>query len=525
MVGTTSSVPATATANGMVWGAYPAKRGGEDEQAAVQRLEQDSGRKLAVVRDYLLWNSPFPDTFHTWLRDTGHVPIISVRAAKSGGMLVPWASIAAAQPGSALYDEMVSWADRFRDFGAPIYFSFNHEPETAANQALGSPGDFIAAWRRMHDLFVSEGATNVKFMWIMTDYAFFAPKSDRRYAPNWYPGDAWVDAIGADAYNWFNCRAQYNSPWKTLEQIIAPLRDFGLLHPDEEMWVPEWASVEDPSVPGRKAQWIADAQALFKRPDYSQFVGMSYFDSNKRTGCAWPPDTSGSSLAAFRTMGADPFYGGSGVPLPTPPSFVASANTHGQRTTQSLQIPTSVRTGDTMLLFYAANSTSGTVTAPAGWTELQSADPSGLRSRVYARTAIPTDPGSSVTVSSSVSNKGDLTLAAYRSFSAVPVDASAVAVETTPGTQHVAPSITTTQDADWVIAYWVDRSNSNTAFTVPTGLTRRRAATGSSTGHLTSMVADTAAGVAAGPTQAYTAVGTASATSAVMYTIALRPGP
>jgi hypothetical protein len=301
---------ADATPSGILWGAYPGSRAGESDQQATVRLEQQAGRKFDVVRDFLLWNDAFPTSYHTWLRDTGREPIISVRAVTTANKSVLWSSIASAQPGSTIYNQIVGWANKIKAYGGPMYFSFNHEPESATNQRLGTAAQFIAAWRKIHDVFVAQGVTNVKYMWIMTDYSFLAAKSDRRYAQKWYPGDAYVDAIGEDAYNWFTCRTQYNSPWKSLEQIATPFRDFGLQHPGKQMWFAEWATTEDPNQPGRKAQWIKDAQALLKQPSWSQFVGMSYFDSDKRPGCSWPVSSSTASLSAFQGMGADAFYGG-----------------------------------------------------------------------------------------------------------------------------------------------------------------------------------------------------------------------
>lgn len=46
------------------------------------------------------------------------------------------------------------------------------------------------------------GVDNVEFVWIMTDWSFHVPPTDRRHASHWYPGDDVVDHIAADAYNW-----------------------------------------------------------------------------------------------------------------------------------------------------------------------------------------------------------------------------------------------------------------------------------------------------------------------------------
>ena len=223
-----------------------------------------------------------------------------------------------------------------RDYAKPLYFTFNHEPESSASFANGEAPDFIAAWRKFHDIFVARGATNVKFMWIMTDYSFFVGSNARNDASKWYPGDAYLDAMGADAYNWYNCRTGINTPWWTLETIIRPFRDFGAAHPDKELWLSEYASTEDTASPGRKAQWINQAQALFKRSDYAQFHGIVYFDFQGPDNCRWFTDSSTTSASAFRTLAQDAFYGGPDAPPPPPPppsevTFVASAEQQRQQ--------------------------------------------------------------------------------------------------------------------------------------------------------------------------------------------------
>ncbi len=204
--------PAIGTPDGMDFGARVEQRGGEDAQDAVRRVEGEAGRQLDVVREFLVWDSPFPETFHTWARDSGRTMILSVKSRRKDGSYVRWADIAAAEPGSALHTDVVRWADRMRDYGQPLYFTFNHEPESKASRSMGEAGDFIAAWRRFHDVFEERGATNVSFMWIMTDYSFFVGPQARNDASKWYPGDAYLEAMGADAYNWFTCRTGIGGP-------------------------------------------------------------------------------------------------------------------------------------------------------------------------------------------------------------------------------------------------------------------------------------------------------------------------
>src|SRR3954469_18906966 len=114
---------------------------------------------------------------------------------------VSWRQVANASAGSAIHNNIVRWAQTVKSRG-PIMIAFHHEPEAKGSTGYGTSADFIAAYRKVVDIFNAQGATNVHWVWQMTDYAFRVPATDRRAAPKWYPGDAYVDNVGADGYNW-----------------------------------------------------------------------------------------------------------------------------------------------------------------------------------------------------------------------------------------------------------------------------------------------------------------------------------
>lgn len=292
----------------VLFGAYAGR--GTDRQAAVLDLEARLGRSLAGVRVYDLWDQAFPSTYDMWLRDTGHVAFLSVRAKRSNGQDISWRSIANAQPGSALYADIVRWATDLKAYAAPLYFTFHHEPEAAASDANGTNVDYVDAWRKVISVFREQGVTNATFVWIMTSYAFRV--DDDRNADLWYPGDPYVDAVGEDAYNWYDCRPGVNNPWRSLEYVVDPLRAWGQAHPTKPLMLTEYASHEDPAVPGRKAAWIDDARELFKQPGWEQFTTVLYYDRTQKPTCAFWIDSSASSASAVAAMGADPFYARTG---------------------------------------------------------------------------------------------------------------------------------------------------------------------------------------------------------------------
>lgn len=305
----------------LLFGAFPQPKTGQTAQQAVIQLESTIGRKLAAVRVYDLWDTPFPTAFDEWLRDTGHIVALSVKAMRTNKTRISWLDIANAQPGSQLFIEMIGWANRIRDFGGPVWFIFNHEPEEQSNAASGTAQDFIAAWRKVVTIFRQQGVSNARYVWVATSYAF--ERTDARRAALWYPGDAYVDAIGADPYNWYTCRPGINNPWRSLQQIIDPMRIFGLAHPAEDLILMEFGSYEDPSMPGRKAQWFNAAQQLFKQQGWEQYSAILYYNTRGNStypNCVWLIDTSQSSLDAFRLLANDPFYGRTPATDTSPPS-------------------------------------------------------------------------------------------------------------------------------------------------------------------------------------------------------------
>ncbi len=307
----------------ILFGAFPAPRGGQTPQQAVQALEAQIGRQLAGVRVFDLWDSPFPDPYTTWLRDTGHTIFLSVRSKRvNGSRSSSGATSRTRSPGPRSTTRSSAGRTNVKAFGAPMYFIFNHEPEAAASASNGTAQEFIAAWRKVITVFRDQGVTNAKYVWTMTDYAFW--RTDGGRAELWYPGDAYVDAIASDSYNWSNCRPGINTAWHTLEWIATYMRDFGASHPDEQLMLMEWASHDPTATPGRKATWINEAEALFKQPGWEQFTTVLYYHNTLKPTCTFWVDSSASSLAAFATMANDPFYGrteaGGGAPDTTPPT-------------------------------------------------------------------------------------------------------------------------------------------------------------------------------------------------------------
>jgi myo-inositol-hexaphosphate 3-phosphohydrolase len=204
-------------------------------------------------------------------------------------------------------------------------------------------------------------------------------------------------------------------------------------------------------------------------------------------------------------------------------SFVNAASENSNAKVHALVVPAAVQAGDALLLFFAGNNSATAISGPTGWTQLQQSDANGEIGRLWSKVATGTDAGSSVSVSSSLITKADLTIAAYRGTAPSPVAASAAAVDPAVRSTHTTPTVTNPADGAWLTSYWADKSSAATAWTLPTGLVPRSASAGNGSGYITAALADSGAGLGAGLAGGLTATTGVSSSRAVMFTVALAP--
>jgi Glycosyl hydrolase family 26 len=303
----TVSVPAMTSAEAKASGTpapvlFGTAASSAEELASYERL---AGRKIVGYRRYRNWDDRLFDPWQLQVRDTRHIPFSSLKAITNSGRVISWSSIAAATPGSAVYQNMVDRAHEARAYGNTVYLAFNHEPEAVESARNGNAASFVAAWRKIRQVFAAQGATNVVWIWTMTAWAFTEGSADP-----WYPGDSSVDAIAADGYNWNNCRTS-RGRWVSFSTVFQGLRDFGARHPTKQLMVLEFGSVEDNATSGRKAAWWNDARQTLRTSSWGQFSvvltwnGRNY--SERRGNCNFDFASSASSKSAWIGLRQDWF--------------------------------------------------------------------------------------------------------------------------------------------------------------------------------------------------------------------------
>jgi beta-mannanase len=236
---------------------------------------------------------------HAYAQFTSKVPNTRMVTVESGS--ATWSSVASSGPGSALYNNIVRWAQTIKAENHPVMVAYNHEPEASAGGQHGTAAQFIAAYRHVEDIFNSQGATNVIWTWQMTAYAFRTSPSDSRYAAKWYPGDGYVDNVGADAYNWFTC-GHGSGKWNELQKLGDPVLAFARGHGKAASF-PEFASDSNSG----RVSWINNAhQYLVANQDV--LTAAFYFNRAPTVAangdCSWALKTS-SEFTAFGNIVRD----------------------------------------------------------------------------------------------------------------------------------------------------------------------------------------------------------------------------
>ena len=199
------------------------------------------------------------------------------------------------------------WARDIKHLGGPIMLRPMHEMNGrwypwAGTVNGNTPEEYVKAWRRMHDIFEQEGATNVTWVWSINGES--VPATPRNVYSAYYPGDAYVDWTGISSFNW-GTTDPANGGWRTWDELYkAPLAYLSTL--PKPICISEIGSVEQG---GDKAAWIADAYERIRA--HSQIAAVIYYESlEERPNDTqdWRVTSSAESLAAYRAAANSPYF-------------------------------------------------------------------------------------------------------------------------------------------------------------------------------------------------------------------------
>ncbi|MEO7754083.1 MAG: glycosyl hydrolase [Terracoccus sp.] len=174
-----------------------AEPGAPTDLSGVRTLTTQLGQAPSLVMWYVAWSSrtDFPSADVRAVAASGATPEITWEPwDPASGADQPAYRLAAIANGA--HDAYISrWAGQARAARTPVVLRFGHEMNGSwypwAEQANGNaPGDFVRAYRHVHDLFVAARATNVTWAWSPNvSFPGSTPVSGL------YPGDGYVDQV------------------------------------------------------------------------------------------------------------------------------------------------------------------------------------------------------------------------------------------------------------------------------------------------------------------------------------------
>lgn len=283
----------------------------------ITNFEAIAGKKMSIMHwgqawwqcdpkcGYLYFNLQVDQ--YNYVRNQGMIPLVDWGSWDTGATVTySQTQFSLSTIISGTHDEFLrQWATQAREWGHPFFLRFDWEmngdwypwSELRNNNRAGQ---FIQAWRHVHDIFTAVGARNVTWVWCPNvSYPWGGIPIDKLY-----PGDGYVDWMCMDGYNKGTNPAQPEG-WKSFAQLFEPTYNILLgLNPNKPIMIGEFASSE---MGGSKANWIYDAikfQIPSNFPDIQAIVWFDWYADQMD----YPIETSRSSEQAFAAAIASPYY-------------------------------------------------------------------------------------------------------------------------------------------------------------------------------------------------------------------------
>ena len=277
------------------------------DMSPVHFFEQLVGKGMSLVEFSSSWQTcaptcvpyKFPGEAMDNVRSYGAIPVYSWGAESSPRSSENQPEFQLADIIGGAYDPYIAqFATEARDWGHPFFLRPNWEmngnwfpwSEGANGNARGQ---FVPAWRHIHNIFAAVGATNVTWVWC--PYADTEKRLKKTPLKSLYPGNAYVDWTCLDGYNWGR-NAVNPKPWREFSELFDPAYKevTKKVAKGKPLMLGEFATTPNG---GHKAAWIRKMfEALPLK--YPRVRALIYFNTVDR-GVDWPLETSPPAARAF----------------------------------------------------------------------------------------------------------------------------------------------------------------------------------------------------------------------------------
>ncbi|MFE1292644.1 glycoside hydrolase family 26 protein [Streptomyces sp. NPDC058751] len=256
----------------------------------VDTFTEEAGRTPDIREYYSSWGYDFDPEGNAFLWKQGHLPMMA---------LVPSDTSLAdiAKGGEDAFIRRL--ADQIASYDGPLALSFAGEmngPWNSWGPEHAKPADFVAAWKRVHDVFAERDVTNV--IWVWTPHVVDSgTKAELR---PYYPGDAYVDWVGLIGYYGPIDGVAFSSLFTPTMRRISDFSDKPVL-------------IAETGV-AQSDHKRADIQDLFQGAAKAGVIGLVWYDQRKdwpggKQLMDWRVNTSMDALAAFKVESARNGFG------------------------------------------------------------------------------------------------------------------------------------------------------------------------------------------------------------------------
>jgi hypothetical protein len=287
----------TASNTGVYWGAF---LGGEPLPLSIKQFEDNTGKKMSQIMWFLDWNSDFPVAHCTVLYKSGYIPHITWEPwLWSDKEAINLDKIIAGQ-----FDTYINtFAKGAKAYGSALFLRVGHEFNGnwypwAVSKNNNDPEKYKKAYIHIHDIFTAAGADNVQWIW--------APNCSSVPDSAWndpllaYPGDAYVDWIGMDGYNFGSTQSW--SKWVSLSEIFGGMYEkLSSAITGKPFMLAEFACADKG---GDKSEWTGQLETELK--EFPRIRSVVWFDLNKEAD--WRVDSSPEVLGSFRKTLSSKFF-------------------------------------------------------------------------------------------------------------------------------------------------------------------------------------------------------------------------
>lgn len=276
---------------------------------ALTAFQSMIGKKVAIANMFAGWKYlSDPDLIHKLneISRNNWTPMISsnpsffeeCRDEKNGSL---YKTIASGSCDQFLHKA----AQNLKSYEKPIFFRFAWEMNLpsmwwSVDKVKSNPEEFIAAWKHFHDILKMERADNV--IWVLS---FNTSSSVTIPYAKLYPGDAYVDWVAIDGYNWGD--TQPWGGWNSFNGVFRKSYDELTAVSQKPVMLSE---VNSASSGGNKAKWLADMLDTQIPENYPAVSAIVFFNENKFDGESvdWRMEISSDNLTTLQNSLSKDLY-------------------------------------------------------------------------------------------------------------------------------------------------------------------------------------------------------------------------